>query len=129
MEGVLEPYVSEANIMVKDKVYICYEATSMSVNRACDWLVTAPPRAVHVSKYEAAPMSVKRAWDWSVNATRHAVLVSEARMGLVNGRGVLPSRSRNSCPRCRAQTTIQNCIGSDANVLSDYKKTCLQKNL
>ena len=48
--------------------------------------------------YEAPSMSVKRACDWSVTAPRRAVRVSEARMGLVNGRDGLPSRSRNSCP-------------------------------
>ena len=48
--------------------------------------------------YDAPSMSVKRACDWSVTAPRRAVRVSEARMGLVNGRDGLPSRSRNSCP-------------------------------
>ena len=43
--------------------------------------------------YEAPSMSVKRACDWSVTAPRRAVRVSEARMGLVNGRDGLPSRS------------------------------------
>ena len=47
--------------------------------------------------YEAPSMSVKRACDWSVTTPRRAVRVSEARMGLVNGRDGLPSRSRNSC--------------------------------
>ena len=49
--------------------------------------------------------------------------VSEARMGLVNGRDVLPSRSRNRCQLCRGQTAVQNCIGGHVNNLSDYKKT------
>ena len=76
-----------------------------------------------MESYEAPSMSVKRACDWSVTAPRRAVHVSEARMGLVNGRDLLPSRSRNSCQRCREQTTVQNCIGGHVNDLSDYTKT------
>ena len=76
-----------------------------------------------MESYEAPSMSVKRACDWSVTAQRRAVRVSEARMGLVNGRDALPSRSRNSCQRCREHTTVQNCIGGHVNDLSDYTKT------
>ena len=57
-----------------------------------------PGSRLDVATYEAPSMSVKRACDWSVTAPRRAVRVSEARMGVVNGRDVLPSRSRNSCP-------------------------------
>ena len=56
------------------------------------------PTALRDARYEAPFVSVKRACDWSVTAPRRAVRVSEARMGLVNGRDALPSRSRNSCP-------------------------------
>ena len=58
----------------------------------------SPAPFLRASGYEAPSMSVKRACDWSVTAPRRAVRVSEARMGLVNGRDELPSRSRNSCP-------------------------------
>ena len=67
-------------------------------------------------------MSVKRSCDWSVTASRRAVHVSETRMGLVNGHDVLPSRSRNSCWRCRGYTTVQHFTGGHVNDLSDYKK-------
>ena len=59
-----------------------------------------------LGEYAAPSVSVKRARDWSVAASRRVVYVSEARMGLVNGRRVLPSRSRNSCPRSRGETTV-----------------------
>ena len=77
--------------------------------------------------YETPSMSVKREWDWSVIASRRAVHISEARMGLVNGHDVLPSQSRNGCPRCRGQTTVQNCTGGHATICLIIRKRDHQK--
>ena len=50
--------------------------------------------------YEAPSISVKRACDWLVTALCRSVHVSEARMGLVNGRVARPTGSRNCNPGC-----------------------------
>ena len=67
----------------------------------CVWGGGSVVAVFHLARVSEAPsMSVKRACDWSVTAPRRAVHVSEARMGLVNGRAAHPTRSRNSNPRC-----------------------------
>ena len=75
--------------------------------------------------YEAPSMSVKRACDWSVTAPRRAVHVSEARMGVVNGPEIAVLRCSDVSeltnqlhPRPRDDATIKLCSGLHLTWLS-----------